>query len=376
MRPGAENGPLQARIGTRSRLETSCFNLVKIGAADLRSGSPSSTLAAMSATPPAGTASLKRARSNRQSPARKRADRFGDLSLRLICAAAAVLAAIVLILIAKEVFEGAHLAFSKFGLSFITHQEWAPPLEKFGGRGLIFGTLVTSAMALLIGAPVAISIGIFLALLAPTAVRNLISPLVEMLAAIPSVILGFWGLIILGPVLVSTIEPFLHNTFGFIPIFGSPQTTGASIFNAGLLLTIMVIPIIASVTRDLFAAVPRDLQDGAAALGSTRWEVIRGVVLPTTLSGITAACLLGLGRALGEAIAVSQVVGGATESHLSLFKTGGTMASIIALQFPSPVNALHLSSLYYLAAILLVIGVASNLLASWVGRRFGGEYAR
>ncbi len=133
----------------------------------------------------------------------------------------------------------------------------------------------------------------------------------------------------------------------------------------------MVIPIIASVTRDLFMAVPRELQDGAAALGSTRWEVIRGVVLPTTLSGITAACLLGLGRALGEAIAVSQVIGGGTESHLSLFKTGGTMASLIALQFPSAVNALHLSSLYYLAAILLVIGVASNLLASWIGRRLG-----
>jgi phosphate transport system permease protein len=325
----------------------------------------------MSVTPPAGTASLKLARSNRQSPARKRADRFGDIALRLICAAAAVLAAIVLFLIAKEVFEGAQPAFSKYGFSFITHQEWAPPLEKFGGRGLIFGTLITSAMALLIGAPVAISIGIFLALLAPTAVRNVISPLVEMLAAIPSVILGFWGLIILGPVLVSTVEPFLHNTFGFIPLFGSPQTTGASIFNAGLILTIMVIPIIASVTRDLFMAVPRDLQDGATALGSTRWEVIRGVVLPTTLSGIMAACLLGLGRALGEAIAVSQVVGGGTESHLSLFKNGGTMASIIALQFPSSVSAIHTASLYYIAALLLVIGVASNLLASWVGIRFG-----
>jgi phosphate transport system permease protein len=326
----------------------------------------------MSATPPAGTASLKLARSNRQSPARKRADRIGDVALRLICLGAALLAAVVLILIAKEVIEGAQPAFSKFGFSFITHQEWAPPLEKFGGRGLIFGTLITSAMALLIGAPVAIAIGIFLALLAPTSVRNVISPLVEMLAAIPSVILGFWGLIILGPVLVSTIEPFLHDTFGFIPLFGAPQTTGASVFNAGLILTIMVIPIIASVSRDIFAAVPRELQDGAAALGSTRWEVIRGVVLPTTISGMTAACLLGLGRALGEAIAVSQVIGGGTESHLSLFKTGGTMASIIALQFNSPVNALHTASLYYLAALLLVIGVASNLLASWVGMRFGG----
>jgi len=325
----------------------------------------------MSATPPAGTASLKLARSNRQSPARKRADRFGDRALLLICGAAALLALVVIVLIAKEVVEGAQPAISKFGLGFLTHSEWAPPLEKFGGKGVILGTLITSAMALFIGAPVAISIGIFLALLAPPSVRNVISPLVEMLAAIPSVILGFWGVLILGPVLVSTIEPFLHNTLGFIPLFGAPQTTGNSVFNAGLILTIMVIPIIASVTRDLFMAVPSELQDGAAALGSTRWEVIRGVVLPSTLSGITAACLLGLGRALGEAIAVAQVIGGATESHLSLFKTGGTMASLIALQFNSAVSALHTASLYYLAAILLVIGITSNLLASWVGHRFG-----
>ena len=267
--------------------------------------------------------------------------------------------------------EGAQPAFSKFGFSFITHQEWAPPLEHFGGRGLIFGTLITSAMALLIGGPVAIAIGIFLALLAPVSVRNVVSPLVEMLAAVPSVILGFWGLIIFGPVLVSTVEPFLHNTFGFIPLFGTPQTTGASVFNAGLILTIMVIPIIASVSRDLFMAVPRELQDGAAALGSTRWEVIRGVVLPSTVSGITAACLLGLGRALGEAIAVSQVIGGGTESHINLFRNGGTMASIIALQFNSPVNALHTASLYYLAGLLLVIGVAVNLTASEIGAALG-----
>jgi phosphate transport system permease protein len=325
----------------------------------------------MSATPPAGQASLKLARSNRQSDTRKRADRVGDLSLRLICLGAALLAALVLILIAKEVIEGAQPAISRYGFSFITNHEWAPPLEKFGAEGLILGTLITSAMALAIGAPVAISIGIFLALLAPTGVRNVISPLVEMLAAIPSVILGFWGLIILGPFLVSTVEPFLHNTLGFIPLFGAPQTTGASVFNAGLILTIMVIPIIASVTRDLFMAVPQDLQDGAAALGSTRWEVIRGVVLPSTLSGIIAACLLGLGRALGEAIAVSQVIGGGTESHLSLFKNGGTLASIIALQFPSAVSAIHTSALYYVAALLLVIGVGANLLASWVGIRFG-----
>jgi phosphate transport system permease protein len=326
----------------------------------------------MSAVPPAGAASVKLARPARQSPARRRADRFGDVALLLICAAAALLALLVLVLIAKEVVEGAQPSISKFGLGFITHGDWAPPLEEFGGKGVILGTLVTAAMALIVGAPVAISIGIFLALLAPASVRNVISPLVEMLAAIPSVILGFWGLLVLGPVLVSTVEPFLHDTFGFIPLFGEPQTTGNSVLNAGLILTIMVIPIIASVTRDLFLAVPRELQDGAAALGSTRWEVIRGVVLPSTISGVTAACLLGLGRALGEAIAVAQVIGGSTDSHLSVFKPGGTMASLIALQFNSAVSKLHTSSLYYLAAILLVIGISTNLLAGWIGQRFGG----
>jgi phosphate transport system permease protein len=324
----------------------------------------------MSATTPAGTASLKLARSNRQSPARKRADRFGDVALRLICLGAAVLAAIVLVLIAKEVIEGAQPAISKYGFSFLTNHEWAPPLEKFGGEGLILGTLITSFVALAIGAPVAISIGIFLALLAPTAVRNLISPLVEMLAAIPSVILGFWGLIILGPFLVSTVEPFLHNTFGFIPLFGTPQTTGASVFNAGLILTIMVIPIIASVSRDLFMAVPQDLQDGAAALGSTRWEVIRGVVLPTTMSGIMGACLLGLGRALGEAIAVSQVIGAGSEIKANLFAPGSTLAGQIALQFPGALTELHKAALFYCGVILLVIGLASNLFAQWIGGRF------
>jgi phosphate transport system permease protein len=325
----------------------------------------------MSAIPPAGSASLKLARTNRQSPARKRADRLGDRGMFLICLLATVLCGVVLILIAREVVEGAQPAFAKFGFSFITNHEWAPPLERFGAEGLILGTLITSFLALALGAPMAFSIGIFLALLAPTSVRNLVSPLVEMLAAIPSVILGFWGVIIFGPFLKDHVEPFLHDTLGFIPLFGSAQTTGDSVFTATLILTIMIIPIIASVSRDLFMEVPRELQDGAAALGSTRWEVIRGVVLPTASSGMIAAALLGLGRALGEAIAVSQVIGGGTESHLSLFKTGGTMASMIALQFPSALGELHASSLFYLGALLLVIGIVANLLASWIGKRFG-----
>ncbi len=202
-----------------------------------------------------------------------------------------------------------------------------------------------------------------------------------MLAAIPSVILGFWGILILAPFVQGTLEPWLHDTLGFIPIFGAPQTTGASVFTASLILTIMVVPIIASISRDLFLAVPRDLQDGASALGATRWEVVRGVVLPSTASGVVAASLLGLGRALGEAIAVAQVIGAGSAINASLFKTGDTLASRIANQFPGAITEMHKASLFYLGVILLVIGLVSNLIAQWIGRRFdyqadGGESDR
>ena len=200
--------------------------------------------------------------------------------------------------------------------------------------------------------------------------RGAISPLVEMLAAIPSVILGFWGLVVLAPFLDRSIEPWLHGKLGFIPLFGPPQTTGLSVFTASLILTIMVVPIIASISRDLFLSVPRDVQDGASALGATRWEVIRGVVLPSTAPGVVAAALLGLGRALGEAIAVAQVIGAGSKMHLSLFETGDTLAARIANEFPGAITQMHKASLYYLGLILLAIGLAANLTAQWIGRRF------
>ncbi len=249
---------------------------------------------------------------------------------------------------------------------------WQPNFGEFGAGSLIFGTAVSSFFALLLGAPIAIAIGLFLSLLAP-GVRGVISPLVEMLAAIPSVILGFWGILVLAPFVHEDIEPFLHSTLGFIPIFGAPETTGSSVFTASLILTIMVIPIIASISRDLFLAVPRDVQDGASALGATRWEVVRGVVLPSTASGVVAASLLGLGRALGEAIAVAQVIGAGSEIQASLFKTGDTLAARIANQFPGALTELHKASLFYLGVILLVIGLVSNLVAHWIGRRFSFE---
>jgi phosphate transport system permease protein len=292
-----------------------------------------------------------------------------------ICCFAALIAVVVILLIGYEVVHGASPAISKFGLGFIFNTTWQPNFGVFGAGPLLFGAIVSSFFALLLGAPIAIAIGLYLSLLAPAGVRGVVSPLVEMLAAIPSVILGFWGVLVLAPFVHEHMEPWLHSALGFIPIFGSPETTGASIFTASLILTIMVLPIIASISRDLFLAVPRDVQDGASALGATRWEVVRGVVLPSTSSGIAAASLLGLGRALGEAIAVSQVVGAGSEIHASLFKTGDTLASRIANQFPGALTEMHKSSLFYLGVILLVIGLLSNLCAQWIGKRFSYQGA-
>lgn len=304
---------------------------------------------------------------------RKRMDRWGDRALHAICLGAAVLGVATICAIAFEVVHGAGPAYSKFGLGFVTDANWQPNFGEFGAGTLLFGTAVSSFFALLLGAPVAVSIGLYLSLLAPKGVRGVVAPLVEMLAAIPSVILGFWGVLVLGPFSQAHLEPFLHGTFGFIPIFGPPETTGASVFTASLILTIMVIPIIASISRDLFLAVPPEVQEGASALGATRWEVIRGVVLPTTFSGVVAASLLGLGRALGEAIAVAQVIGAGSEIEASLFKTGDTLAARIANQFPGALTELHKASLFYCGAILLVIGLASNIVAHWIGRRFSFE---
>jgi phosphate transport system permease protein len=317
-------------------------------------------------TPP--TAALPR----RATPFRSRrsGDRIGDGLLYGLCAFAALLAVAILGLIAYQAVHGASPAISKFGLGFVSDKSWEANNDLFGARTFIFGTLLSGGMALLLATPLGIAIGLYLALLTTSRVRAVVGPLVETLAAIPSVIVGFWGILILAPFVKSNIEPWLHNHLGFIPLFGAPQTTGLSMFTASLILTIMVVPIIAAISRDLFLTVPREVQDGATALGATRWETIRGIVLPSTASGVAAAAFLGLGRALGEAIAVSQVIGAGSAIKGSLFETGDTLAARIALQFPGAFSDLHKASLFYLALILLVIGVVTNLLAQWIGRRF------
>lgn len=302
---------------------------------------------------------------------------LGDAILFTVCVLAGVVVVATLADVAYELAHNASPSISRFGLGFLTHATWAPNFFRFGAADLIYGTLVTSLFALVLAGPLGIAIALYLSIIAPPRVRAVVGPLVEMLAAIPSIILGFWGVLVLAPFL-QRIEPGIHDVLGFIPLFGPPQTIGISLFAAGIVLTLMMLPIVSALCRDVFLTVPQELRDGAEALGATRWEVIRGIVLPTSVSGITAAMVLGLGRALGEAIAVSLVIGDATAAHVSLFQPGETLAGRIANQFPSPVNPLHLASMFYAGLILLVIGLITSLGARAIARRFDVErsYAR
>jgi len=301
-------------------------------------------------------------------------DWIGDRLLLILTLLAALASVALMVLIAWRVFRGASLSWSTFGLGFITGTTWDTNAGVFVAGTLLYGTAVTSLMALIIAGPLGIAIALFLSELAPRWIRELIGPLVEMLAAVPSVVLGLWGILVLGPFCANHIEPWLGRWFGWIPLFsGDPSSSG--VFVAGLILAIMVVPIVASICRELFLAVPSELEDGALALGATRWEVVRGVVLSSSKPGIGAALILGLGRALGEAIAVTQVIGSATAINVSLFAPGDTLASRIAAQFQGAVTKLQISSLFYLAAILLVIGLVTNLIAQVIVRRFDVQRA-
>jgi phosphate transport system permease protein len=300
---------------------------------------------------------------------RRMRDWLGDRLLLIVTLGASVAAIGLIGLIAWKIIRGAHLAFSTFGISFIWGTVWDANKNVFGALPGLYGTAITSLVALVIATPLALAIALFLSELAPRGLRVLVGSLVEMLAAIPSVVLGLWGILVLGPFLANHVEPWLHRWFGFIPLFsGTPGSSG--IFIAGVILAIMVVPIVASICRELFLSVPSELEEGALALGATRWEMVRGVVLSFSRPGIAAAVILGLGRALGEAIAVTQVIGAGWTIQWSLFATGDTLASRIAGQYQGAVSKLQISSLFYLAALLLVIGLVTNLFAQLIVRRF------
>ncbi len=303
---------------------------------------------------------------------RRRRDWLGDRILLLVTLLASLAAVGLVVVIAWRLLRDAHLAISTFGISFVWGMTWDTNKAIFGAAPGLYGTAVTSAIALIIAGPLGIAIALFLSELAPQSVRVIVGSLVETLAAIPSVVLGLWGILVLGPFVANHMTPWLDRWFGFIPIFSvSAGVNGASsFFVAGLILAIMVVPIVASICRELFLTVPSELEEAALALGATRWEMVRGVTLSSSRPGIAAALILGLGRALGEAIAVAQVIGAGWAIPKSLFAPGDTLASRIVTQYQGYTSKLQLASLFYLAAILLVIGLVTNLIAVIIVRRF------
>ena len=300
-------------------------------------------------------------------------DWLGDRVLLGVTALGSLAAIVVMVAIVLKVFGQSRLAFDKFGIAFLWGRTWDATHDVYGALPGLFGTAVTSLMALVIAVPLAIAIALFLSELAPRGVGGIVGALVETLAAVPSVVLGLWGILVLGPFAANHLEPWLHDKLGFIPLFsGTPQSSG--IFIAGLVLAIMVVPIVASICRELFVSVPQELEEGALALGATRWEMVRGVVLSSSRPGIAAAIILGLGRALGEAIAVTQVIGNNVAIHADLFKPGDTLASRIAGQYQGADTALQVASLVYLAVILLVFSLIANLAAQLIVRRVAGRH--
>ncbi|HEY9383592.1 MAG TPA: phosphate ABC transporter permease subunit PstC [Gemmatimonadales bacterium] len=286
----------------------------------------------------------------------------GDRVFRLVLSLAALAVPVLLGFLVWELVQGSQLAIGRYGLSFLTTSVWDPVAEQFGALPLIFGTLVTSLIALLIAVPLSVGVAIFLVEFAPPIIRKPIGYLVELLAAIPSVVYGLWGIFVLIPFLRQTIFPALRGVLGFLPFFQG-TIVGPSVLAAGIILAIMVMPYIMSVTREVLVAVPGSQREAALALGATRWEAAWTAVVPYARSGIVGAVILGLGRALGETMAVTMLIGNNHEISASLFKPGYTMAAAIANEFAEASTAIHLSALAYVALSLFGVTVVVNALA-------------
>lgn len=301
----------------------------------------------------------------------------GDRLFRFLLTVATLAIPILLGFLFWELWDGSRLAIDKFGLGFLTTSEWDPVADKFGARPLIFGTLLSSLLALLIAVPLSLGVAIFLTEFAPPIIRKPISFLVELLAAIPSVVYGLWGIFVLIPILRGSVFPFLRDTLGFLPFFQG-TIYGQSMLAAGIILAIMVMPYIMSVSREVLATVPGSQREAALALGATRWEAAWTAVVPYARSGIVGAVILGLGRALGETMAVTMLIGNRHEISASLFAPGYTMAAAIANEFAEAATPMHYAALSYVALALfgvtVVVNAAARLLIWRVskGRQSGG----
>jgi len=283
----------------------------------------------------------------------------GDRVFRALLTLGAVAVPVLLGFLVYQLWTGSELAIAKFGLGFLTSSTWDPVAEQFGAYPLIFGTLVSSFIGLLIAVPLSLGVAIFLTEFAPKSVRQPIAFLIGLLAAIPSVVYGLWGIFVLIPLLRTSVFPFLRDSLGFLPLFQGP-IYGPSMLAAGIILAIMVMPYVMSVSREVLLAVPDTQREAALALGATRWEAVITTILPYARSGIIGAIILGLGRALGETMAVTMLIGNRHEIASSLFAPGYTMAAAIANEFSEAVGDLHLSALAYVAFLLFVVTVVVN----------------
>lgn len=299
---------------------------------------------------------------------------FADKAFEWLTLAMALTVIALVFLIGWQLARGATLATQKFGFSFLTTSTWDPVAEQFGALPFIYGTAVSSFIALVIAVPLSIATAVYLTELAPLWIRQPLVSLIEMLAAIPSVILGLWGIFVMIPWLRDYPFPFLKKTLGWTPFFTGP-VYGPSMLAGGIIVAIMILPIITSISREILRSVPNLQREAAYALGATRWEVTRIAVLSYARKGLFGAIILGLGRALGETMAVTMVIGNTPQIAASLFKPGYTLASVIANEFAEATTDLYLATLFEVGLVLFALTILVNLLAQLLLRTMGMKSA-
>jgi phosphate transport system permease protein len=301
-----------------------------------------------------------------------RAQQIADRAFRGLTRSCAIVVLLTLAAILVSLVWGSMPAFRALHLSFFTRDVWNPVTEQFGAPGPVFGTLVTSIIALLVGVPMSFGIAVFLTQLAPRWMRRPIGIAIELLAAIPSIIYGMWGLFVFAPFFARNLQPWMTSHLGAIPgigaLFQGPPL-GIGMMTAGIVLAIMIVPFISAIMRDIFETVPSVMRESAFSIGATTWEVIWNVILPYTRTSVIGAIMLGLGRALGETMAVTFVIGNAHDIHASLFMPGATISSTIANEFTEAVGDVYYSSLIALGLALFVVTITVLALAKWMLRR-------
>jgi phosphate transport system permease protein len=288
--------------------------------------------------------------------------KVGDRLFKSLAMVMGLSVGVLIVLVGFTLWRGASMSVHHFGLGFLTGSKWDPVQEVFGALPFIYGTLVSSLIALVIAVPLSIATAVFLTELAPPRVRQPIVSVIEMLSAVPSVIFGLWGIFVLIPWLRMHLFPWLQKLFGFLPLFQGPNY-GVSMLAAGIVIAIMILPIITSISREILRSVPDLQREAAYGLGATRWEVTRIAVLSYAKRGLFGAVVLGLGRALGETMAVTMLIGNRPEISASLLAPGYTLASVIANEFSEATTDLYLSALFEIALVLFGVTILTNILA-------------